>query len=361
MRITKYTKEGIYINSYSTIKEGAVETNIEASNISRAINGERNLAGGFQWRKTNSIENIKESQKEVEENSILQLDKDSKKLIAKFTNATVAANYLGIPNSSAIAACASHKILPSGYSRATAHGYVWEWEYKIVSDRIVKELLSKTENEITLYRRWTGIKARCYNKNDTAYYQYGAIGVTMCKEWLANFESFKMWALSNGFKQELEIDKDMLCDKLDIKPKIYSPSTCQWVTKQENMSYQNRKKTSKQIYQYTLDGNLIKQYNSIALASIATNIHHRSIAKVARDKRGSAGNFLWRFTKQENIKLNRKITKKIEQCDLNTGEIIAIHNHIDDAVKAVNGSRSTIYSVCNGSKKRAYGYMWKYL
>lgn len=37
--------------------------------------------------------------------------------------------------------------------------------------------------------------------------------------------------------QCLVIDKDILCTKLNIRPKIYSPETCLWITKKENDSY----------------------------------------------------------------------------------------------------------------------------
>ena len=45
--------------------------------------------------------------------------------------------------------------------------------------------------------------------------------------------------MSSGFKEELELDKDILCEKLNIYPKIYSPETCMWITKRENIKSSN--------------------------------------------------------------------------------------------------------------------------
>ena len=40
------------------------------------------------------------------------------------------------------------------------------------------------------YSCWLGIKARCFNPNDTAYHNYGGRGITMYFEWKDDFEAF---------------------------------------------------------------------------------------------------------------------------------------------------------------------------
>ena len=88
-----------------------------------------------------------------------------------------------------------------------------------------------------LYSRWTSMQGRCYNPDKADFNIYGAKGVTVCEEWRTNFVSFYTWAIDNGFSPELVIDKDILCDKLNISPKLYSPDTCQWITVKENATY----------------------------------------------------------------------------------------------------------------------------
>lgn len=41
-----------------------------------------------------------------------------------------------------------------------------------------------------LYRVWNSIKWRCNNPNCEAYKNYGARGISMCKEWNDNFIAF---------------------------------------------------------------------------------------------------------------------------------------------------------------------------
>jgi hypothetical protein len=78
------------------------------------------------------------------------------------------------------------------------------------------------------------IKNRCYNKKNGDYKWYGAKGVTMCDEWLNDYQSFYDWSIANGHDDGLELDKDIICERDNIFPKIYSPETCMWVTKSIN-------------------------------------------------------------------------------------------------------------------------------
>lgn len=59
---------------------------------------------------------------------------------------------------------------------------------------------------------------RCYNPNSIAYKQYGAKGITVCQEW-HDRETFRTWALANGYKKGLRINR--------IDPtKGYTPENC---------------------------------------------------------------------------------------------------------------------------------------
>lgn len=85
-----------------------------------------------------------------------------------------------------------------------------------------------------LYRTWDGMKKRCYNKNDNNYENYGGRGIKMCDEWKNNFQAFYTWAINNGYKKELSIDR------IDVDGN-YEPSNCRWATAKEQS--RNRRDT----------------------------------------------------------------------------------------------------------------------
>ena len=71
------------------------------------------------------------------------------------------------------------------------------------------------------------MKARCYYKNHTHYTSYGGRGISVCDEWSNNFRAFYEWAMANGYREGLTIDR------IDVNG-IYEPSNCPWPTKSEN-------------------------------------------------------------------------------------------------------------------------------
>jgi len=67
------------------------------------------------------------------------------------------------------------------------------------------------------------MKARCYNKKNKDYYNYGGRGITICKEWLDDRNTFCEWALKNGFENNMSLS----IDRIDSS-KGYSPDNCRW-------------------------------------------------------------------------------------------------------------------------------------
>jgi hypothetical protein len=89
-----------------------------------------------------------------------------------------------------------------------------------------------------LYRRWNDIIKRCYNPKVKSYINYGERGVIVCDEWKNNFLSFYNWCINNGWKDGLQIDKDINGNGF-----IYSPQTCCFVTPKTNSN--NRRNNKK--------------------------------------------------------------------------------------------------------------------
>lgn len=103
-------------------------------------------------------------------------------------------------------------------------------------ERVVEANTTHGMSKTRLFSVWqdmlkrAGVHKGAQEKVKRAYQDRG---ITVCDEWLV-FENFRDWALSHGYREDLQIDRR-------DNDKGYCPENCQWVSPKENVN--NRRNT----------------------------------------------------------------------------------------------------------------------
>jgi len=184
------------------------------------------------------------------------------------------------------------------------------------------------------------MKDRCYNCNHIAYKDYGGRGIIICDEWLNDFDKFYLWAMSNGYRKDLSIDRFPNNDG------NYEPPNCRWATKKQQSNNRRNKKGSK----------LGSRKVNLMDVSDKTGIKYPTLC--SRIWRGIV--FEEAIDNQKNFKINNPHSSKpICQYDLN-GKQIAEYPSIKEATRATSFKKPMLIHHLKGRRKTAYGFIWAY-
>ena len=115
----------------------------------------------------------------------------------------------------------------------------------------------------------------------------------------------------------------------------------------------------KTVYQYTKNGEFVKEYFSMEEAERQTGASH--ICEVLDDNTVSAGGFIWATSLTDNFKYEKRISKRLKpilQYDLN-GRLLAEWPSVSEAARQLKTSTSSICKSINCSSPKKYIFRYK--
>ena len=121
--------------------------------------------------------------------------------------------------------------------------------YRVERTKITNKKYESNEFwDTKLYKTYSKIKDRCFNKNCKHYDNYGGRGITMCEEWRNNYQLFYNWAIANGYKEGLSIDRINNNGNYEPSNCRFATSTVQNNNKRSNfyITYNGKTQTAKQ-------------------------------------------------------------------------------------------------------------------
>ena len=126
---------------------------------------------------------------------------------------------------------------------------------------------------------------------------------------------------------------------------------------------------SKPVYQYSLNGQFIKEYSSCDKASRELNFDASSISKVCRGEVQTCKGFIFKYTKEEKVTIKpRKKYKRNHRMwhakyvyqYTQDGEFIKEYSSCEEAATEVGSDRSSVSKACRGIYKTHRGFVWSF-
>lgn len=159
-------------------------------------------------------------------------------------------------------------------------------------EKVIKRSLKHSMSSTRIYYIWKAMKQRCYNVKHVEYFNYGGRGIKVCNEWLDKgngFSNFYNWAIENGYKEDLSIDR------INVNGN-YEPNNCKWIP----FKNQCENKTTSHYISYNGQTHTMKQW------SVILNINYD---KIRQRIKHNIPKELWFYKGRINKKIKQKYIK----------------------------------------------------
>lgn len=172
--------------------------------------------------------------------------------------------------------------------------------------------------------------------------------------------SIKKAALEGGF------NRACISRVAKGKQKLHRGYRWKYINEEDNVNNQDcnlewwmsNRKFGKPVGQYTLEGELIKIWNSARQAEQEGYFNHTSISRVTNQKQKTHCGYIWKYINEEDK--TGSISKQVGQYTLDN-ELVREWKSPIEASRQGGFNSSSISAVARGERKTSGGYIWKYI
>jgi hypothetical protein len=265
--VTQYSREGNKIATYPTIEAAAKATGLTPDNIQKNVNGHNKTAGGFVWKFASSeeIEKIPFTPLKfkalITGKEVIQYSVEGKKL-GVFTSIAAAAKACNV-QAGGISAVLN---IPG----RTAAGFIWRTEGNSYEGEIASTPAANKARTVTQYNM-DGVKLNVFKSTRQARQITGAdSSVSFAARGKLKSTGGFIWRYGDG-PERIDVEEHYASSRAYVKS------------------------ISKPVLKYSLAGEFIKEYPSIAAAAKEKGIRMQAISSVINGQRKSAGGDFWKL------------------------------------------------------------------
>lgn len=171
----------------------------------------------------------------------------------------------------------------------------------------------------------------------------------------------KSWNYVSEAAEALGINPDQIYKCCRGKAK--SAGGFLWAFRKEEKAslkkYNRSEMRYKTVFQFDLNGILLRKWNSVQEIEKELKIRHSSISSCCNGKIKSAGGYIWSFQNKCKPYYKTKRSKKVYQYSL-SGDFVKEWNSVQEAADYYGIDRRLINACCNKDQKSAHGFQWSY-
>ena len=373
---------GEIIQIFASTRKADEKTGIGRGVIRRVLN-KRGKAdgGGFFWRFQGETHGPWPDPKPTNLNPVEKLDFKTGDFLESYDSLADAKRAMGMqPNAHGI------RKVCDGLGRATAKGFFWRWKG---SKALPNHMMGAQKIiQIRTKKRGKVVKEFRNSKEAQLYFGYQCCWSTICRYCREKgFYNGYYWKYRMLTKRK-SIDEEIIGRRLRVKQ---TGNAHEWLegkinafdsdTGRHEILYDNGTiehcKLSEIVYKWKNDqgqkaveqldlktGEVIATFSSMAdaidhLGDSASKSH---ISAVCTGRCKSSSGFFWRYKGSDALPPKEIVKRKVEQFCLKTGRVIATHDSITAAGKAVGITTPGISYCCNGrnNSKSAGGFGWRF-